>query len=449
MRKITKLLIPAILMLSLISILGFSSLREIPSGIKSISTKDLRSNLTKHNWVVVDTRLNDAFNGWKLDGVKRGGHIKGATDFSAAWLKVTEKDSAQRLKAALKVKGITSDKNIVLYDSNGKDSAEVADYLIKNGIKNIYKYNVKEWANIASLPMEANANYKMIVPASWIHDLISGKKPATYTGTKYKLFEVSWGDESTSYKSGHIPGSIHINTDEIEFPPLWSIKADKDLMKFGENNGITMYTTVVLSGADPMATYRIAVILKYMGVRDVRVLNGGFSSWTREGYTVETASHPKVPVAYFGSKTPINKGYIVGINKAKEILADKKGSKLVDVRSWDEYIGKISGYSDLKFKGRPAGSTWGHAGTDPNHLQEYRNVDNTMRNANEILAMWKSQGITPNQRLSFMCGSGWRAAEVLTFADVMGLKNISLYSNGWYEWSSNPKNPVQIGAPKK
>ncbi len=36
------------------------------------------------------------------------------------------------------------------------------------------------------------------------------------------------------------------------------------------------------------------------------------------------------------------------------------------------------------------------------------------------------EGIKPDQRLSFYCGTGWRAAEVLIYADVMGLK-IYLY----------------------
>lgn len=36
--------------------------------------------------------INDAFNGWKLDEVERGGHIKGAVDFSANWLTVDSKD---------------------------------------------------------------------------------------------------------------------------------------------------------------------------------------------------------------------------------------------------------------------------------------------------------------------------------------------------------------------
>ena len=229
---------------------------------------------------------------------------------------------------------------------------------------------------------------------------------------------------------------------------LWNRVSDEKLQKFAENNGITTDTTVVLYGTDSMASFRISAILKYMGVKDVRVLNGGLAAWTRAGYELETTSNKKSPVSSFGATVPVNKSYIVDMPQAKEILADKNGSKLVDIRSWDEHIGKIPGYSDITAKGRPAGAVWGHAGSDSGHLQDFRNIDNTMRNSTEILAMWKDWGITPDQRLAFFCGTGWRAAEVLTYADVMGLKNISLYDGGWYEWSANKNNPVETGEPK-
>ncbi len=459
MKKFTKFTLVTLIAISTaMSFIGCSNNKDAKeeaatnntSESKTISTKDLKDKIGSKDWVVVDTRMNDAFNGWKLDQVVRGGHITGATDFSANWLKSEDKDKDTILAQALKTKNISADKNIVLYDANGKDATSVATYLKLKGITNIYTYDVKQWADDNTLPMETYENYKMLVPPSFINDLINGKKPETYTNDKYKIFEVAWGEESKDedYIQGHIKGAVHINTDEIESPPLWSINSDKDLQTFAQKNGLTEDTTVVLYGPDPMASFRIAAIAKYIGVKDVRVLNGGTAAWKNAGYETETVSNPKQPVASFGAVIPVNKGYIVDINTAKEVLADKTGSKLVDVRSWDEYTGKISGYSDLKFMGRPAGSTWGHAGSDPNHLQDYRNIDNTMRNKDEILAMWKEQGITPDQRLSFFCGSGWRAAEVLTYADIMGLKNISLYSNGWYEWSANPKNPVEKGEPK-
>ncbi len=50
-----------------------------------------------------------------------------------------------------------------------------------------------------------------------------------------------------------------------------------------------------------------------------------------------------------------------------------------------------------------------------------------MRNGYEIEKMWEDQGINLKNHLAFMCGSGWRAAEVYTYANVMGLK-IHLYT---------------------
>ena len=68
----------------------------------------MEKNLNDDSWVVVDTRINDAFNGWKLDGVKRGGHIEGAVDFSANWLKVDVEDKEKQLNDSPGIKGISS-----------------------------------------------------------------------------------------------------------------------------------------------------------------------------------------------------------------------------------------------------------------------------------------------------------------------------------------------------
>ena len=71
---------------------------ENPNTQSVFTTEDLKKNLKDDSWVIVDTRINDAFNGWKLDGVARGGHIEGATDFSANWLKVDVKDKEKKLE---------------------------------------------------------------------------------------------------------------------------------------------------------------------------------------------------------------------------------------------------------------------------------------------------------------------------------------------------------------
>ena len=60
-----------------------------------------------------------------------------------------------------------------------------------------------------------------------------------------------------------------------------------------------------------------------------------------------------------------------------------------------------------------------------------------MRSGLEILNMWDDLDIDyKNKHLIFYCGTGWRAAEVMYYAELMGLNKVSLYDGGWYEWSS-------------
>lgn len=418
------------------------SVVALGNSYKKLSTAEVQEALKNSKAVVVDTRINDAFNGWALDGVKRGGHIEGATDFSAHWLKnsADPKIAEKYLLETLKNKGITPDKEVILYDANGKDSLEIAKYFEKQGVKNISLYNINQWEN-ENLPLKSFSGHEMIVPAVWVKENLN---------KGYKVFEVSWGPEATAedYKNGHIAGAVHIDTDEVESAPLWSINSDAQLLEFAKKNGITKDDKIILYSTNPMPSYRLSAILNYLGVKDVRVLNGGLNSWKREGFELEKKSNPKVVGTGFGANSPINKNLIVGINEAKRV-SDAKDGHLVDIRSWEEHIGKITGYSDLAYKGRPHGAIWGKAGSDPNQLEEYRNIDGTMRNGNEILKMWKDLGIDTTNELSFFCGSGWRAAEVLIFSKVLGLDKTSLYSNGWYEWSSDKNNKVETGEPKK
>ncbi|NMS91034.1 thiosulfate sulfurtransferase [Clostridioides difficile] len=414
--------------------------------LESISTEFLQEKIQDESWIVVDTRLNDAYNGWRLDGVKRGGHIKDAVDFSANWLNVYSDKKDEVLEQALKTKGIDLNKNIVLYDANGKDSLFVAEYLFKKGYKYLYKYDIKQWAENENLPMERYKNYQMIIPAFIIKEILDGGIPETFENSKnIKMIEASWGEEKESYAKGHIPTSVHINTDIIEPPPTWMLANDNNLTQFALNYGFTKDDTVIVSSGTTMASYRLAVILRYIGVKDVRVLNGGINSWISAGYELEFTSNARYSCTNFGANIPANPQLIVTTSELKQKLKEKNKCALVDIRTWNEHIGKISGYTYYDKKGRVPGALYGHSGSDSVSLEEYRNVDDTMRNKYEILEMWNKGNIDVNKQLIFMCGSGWRAAEVLTYANVMGVEDSSLYSDGWMGWSLDNSNPIEVG----
>lgn len=424
--------------------------------LKNLTTKEVQKDLKDTSWIAVDTRLSDSYNGWILNGEERGGHIPNSEDFSANWINFNSKDKKEKeakLEEALKTKGITQDKNIILYDANGKDSKVVAKYLSNKGYKNLYSYDIKEWAKDESLPLNKYDDYDLIVPAKILKEVIDGKKPETFENAKdIKVFEASWGDENQSYGKGHVPTSVHINTDIIEpptqNPPQWRLANADKLTAFAKEFGINKDDTIILTGAEQMAAYRVASVLKYMGVKDVRVLNGGDGAWTSAGYELETKVNPKKLGNGFGEKIPADPSVMTTIPELKEDLK-KSDFTLVDNRTWDEYIGKISGYSYHDKKGRIPGAVFAYAGTHGStSLDYYRNVDNTMRNGYEIEKMWEKQGINLKNHLAFMCGSGWRAAEVYYYANVMGLKNTSIYSDGWIGWSDEGL-PSETGDPTK
>ena len=58
-----------------------------------------------------------------------------------------------------------------------------------------------------------------------------------------------------------------------------------------------------------------------------------------------------------------------------------------------------------------------------------------MRDYEEIDANWRAAGITPDKKVAFYCGTGWRASETFFYASVMGWPQVSIYDGGWFEWS--------------
>jgi thiosulfate/3-mercaptopyruvate sulfurtransferase len=323
----------------------------------------------------------------------------------------------------------------------------MAKLLWRFGIRQvfIYRAGLQAWAAESRLPMDHLVNYQNLVFAEWIEAHISGEKLSNYPGMEISVFEVSWGGIE-AYKAGHIPGAIHLDLSSIEIPPSWNICSDDELLDYLLAQGITCNSLVVLYGRDTMVAIRTAYILMYAGVRDVRLLDGGFDSWLKADYPVETGVRQPTPVESFGGSMPGCPEYMLDIEETKALLSSDQGL-LVSVRSWEEYIGKTSGYDFIKAKGRIAGAVWGHSGSDPHHMQDFRNLDSTMRSFHEIESNWQDANITPNKNIAFYCGTGWRASEAFFYAYLMGWKNIAVFDGGWLEWSQDKLNPILLGVP--
>ena len=424
--------------------------------MKEVRLAELLSAIDDKKTKIIDVRPIDAYNGWKLMNEARGGHIKSATSLPAKWANYID------WIEIVNSKGISTDHKIVVYGYNKSEAEKVADRFLSFGYNNvsIYSHFVDEWSNNPELPMDKLKRYQHLVYSNWVKTFLNGEAPPEYDNNKFVICHAHYRNRN-AYLSGHIPGAIDIDTLALESPETWNRRSPEELKKALVQHGITADTTVVLYGkymhpdnaddfpgsaAGHIGAIRCAFIMMYAGVKDVRVLNGGFQSWKDAGYEITTEDVPKVPVPEFGADIPVHPELAVNLPEAKEMLKSDD-AELVSVRSWREYIGEVSGYNYIEQKGRIPGSVFGNCGSDAYHMENYRNVDHTTREFHEIVEQWEKVGITPDKHLAFYCGTGWRGSEAFYNAWLMGWPRVSVYDGGWFEWSNDLKNPYETGIP--
>lgn len=397
-----------------------------------LKKKSFNKAIKNKKWIFIDIRARDNYNGWKLNSEKYSGHIKRAINIPFINFESDFEDMRKKSK-----KELSSKINpIVICHSNLTELLSIINYLKINDYKTIYTLDMRnlKYCHINSLCYYKN--YKILVP------------PKFTIVNNFKIFHVGFGDEKETSSKGHIKNSIYINTDELEPPPNWVIGSKETLIAVCKKYNINSTDKIIVTAWNQMASFRVATILLYIGVKDVRVLNGGLSYYSTLGFPLSTektsvVSNNNINIGIFNPKR-----MIISTNKLKRLLK-RKNFTLIDNRTWLEHIGVVSGYSYHKERARIPGAVYGYAGySGSQSLDYYRNVDGTMKSKDSIKVLWKRSNIKMTNNLAFMCGSGWRASEVYFYAKVLGYKNISIYSDGFITWSKNPDNPTITGIPK-
>ena len=452
----------------------FKAVDKLRDGI-SAKKAHIRDRLNTSDFVVVDTRTDEEYMGWQLYGEPTPGHIKGAVQLPYAWYYNSDYTSKSYtdLKAMFESRGVTPDKEVVTYCTSGIRSAYAYFLLRMMGYSRAANYDgsIKEWgssqgAQLPVLPMEKAPNFSTLVYPLWVKQLIDYHKSGSTTAAppqysydrnhKYLIFETQWGSfeemdkgwADNSYKIGHVPGAIHSNSDTYENgDPRWFMLPDAELKAAAGSMGITADTTVVVYSNSPIFAARLWWILRYLGVQDIRILNGGYKAWTDASYAGETTINNPVPTTYVGSTRP----EVVATTDYVNTHYNDGTAQMVDVRRWIEYLGEISGYSYVVNKGRIPGAVWAYDADDSG--LNYNDSDGTLRNGDEVKALWNGRGITQatattfSKEIIFYCGSGYRSSLTYLQAHLMGFTNIRNYSDGWEGWSTNYTNIGTVAEP--
>ncbi len=233
-----------------------------------------------------------------------------------------------------------------------------------------------------------------------------------------------------AYSAGHIPGAAWVS--HFEWGREFSNTAD--VQRWAERIGklgIDADTAVVVygDGISPDAAL-VWWIAHYWGLRDVRLLNGGWGAWKAVGG--EAAQDEAVPQPKRFALNPQD-----GRLAVKSQLLDwlKTGNKqIVDARSIKEHRGDTV--------------TAERNGTIPGakHLEWSDLVDKSSQKFKgpEILSrLFQERGIDPNKPCVTFCQSGRRSAVMAFALELMGDKDVRNYVMSWSEWGNDPATPIE------
>ncbi|MBU5364839.1 sulfurtransferase [Enterococcus devriesei] len=271
---------------------------------------------------------------------------------------------------------------------------------------------------------------------------------------KTVVIEASYG-EGKDYKKAHIPGALHMDTMEIENEESnWNILSADTCKEVFLKRGVTKTTPVVIYSSDINAAARVAFVAYWLGVDQVKILDGGLKAWEKADYKVEKGEEKATAAKDFSGTVPGRPESLISTS-ADLIAAKEKNPELVlaSVRSWKEFIGKTSGYSYIENAGEPEGAVYAKSSKTSADVAQLMNNDGTVKEPTKIFAAWEKWGITPDKEVAFYCGTGWRAATAFFITKQEGWKDVKLFDGGWFDWDKahqkDPsKYPVQIGDPR-
>jgi len=265
-----------------------------------------------------------------------------------------------------------------------------------------------------------------------------------------------------------IPGSIFVNMELWEGPtgagmPLvegsGNLLPPAQLQPLIEQAGVHCNTRVVVYSHNstkalnhaPIVGARLLWALRYAGVQQAVLLDGGLSSWLREGYpTLQSNQRPQpVPVDDFFNgnqqlQFPMHPELCASTEEVeKAVSGEMAGAVLGDVRSWEEFTGQRHSYTYFDSLGRIPDARWARWGDSTYIGGDLWSADQTMIDAHKVKLAWAENGIAEPQDdsvLIFYCGSGWRSAWAWLLASSMGWKNVKNYDGGFLEWSTTHRN---------
>lgn len=243
------------------------------------------------------------------------------------------------------------------------------------------------------------------------------------------------------YRRGHVPGAAYVDLDTALADPPGAggrhplpdpARFEAAMRRAGvrPDRPVVVYDAVAATSAA-----RCWWLLRYFGHPEVRVLDGGYPAWVREGRPVETGETEPAPGDFRARP-----GHLPVLDAPGAARVARAGS-LVDARAAERYRGETE----------PVDPVAGH-------VPGARNVptaDNLrlgedsepvgFKPVAELRRVYHDAGVDLDRPVGVYCGSGVTATHDVLALDLLGVR-AALYAGSWSEWITDPDRPVATGA---
>ena len=246
-------------------------------------------------------------------------------------------------------------------------------------------------------------------------------------------------EDVSAYDGGHLKNAVRLDwTTELQQPEARDIIDRDAFAKLLSDKGIGNEDTVVLYGGNNnwFAAYAYWEFKLY-GHADVKLLDGGRKKWELDGrelvkdvpvrqYTSYRAQDPDLSIRAFRD----------------EVIASIGSKNLVDVRSPDEFSGKIKAPAHLP---QEQSQRAGHIPTAMNiPWSKAAADDGTFRSDAELAALYSAEGFKDGTPTIAYCRIGERSSHTwFVLHEVLGKGDVKNYDGSWAEYGSLVGVPIK------
>jgi thiosulfate/3-mercaptopyruvate sulfurtransferase len=257
-----------------------------------------------------------------------------------------------------------------------------------------------------------------------------------------RIVEVS--EDFLLFEQGHVPGSVKIDWHtNLQREDIRDFIDAAGFEKLVSQFGITNDTTVVFYGDKNnwWAAYAFW-FFKYNGHAKAVLMNGGRAKWVAEGKPLEkeTPSYAasKYTVAYRDASI---RAFMPDV--LKHLLEVNAGrGALVDVRSADEFSGKLTHMADYPQEGALRGGHIPGAISQP--WAQTVNPDGTFKSHEELTNMYGNKGVTGEKDIIAYCRIAERSSHTwFILKYLLGYDKVRNYDGSWTEWGNVVGVPIE------